>query len=119
MRSGAGWFLPLALPWTQRRERVAGALPAALEPVHPVDPMVALELADTGLDLAFKAGLEGEDAAFLVAVGVAVAGEARLRAVLLDDAGPSRPRMPSGDAENTRRIAVIRAWVRRATGLWV
>lgn len=119
MHSGAGWFLPLALPWTQRRERVAGALPAALEPVRPVDPLTALALADSGLGFAFKAGLEGEDAAFLLAAGLAVTGEAKLRAMLLEEAGPSAQGALPGDAGNARRVAVVRAWVRRATGLWV
>lgn len=49
MRSGAGWFLSVPLPWARLRERVAGAVQAVLGPARPRASEFALGLADAGL----------------------------------------------------------------------
>lgn len=112
MRSGVGWFLPVALPWTHPRERVAAALPAALEAVRPIDPGTALGLADAGQQLAFESKRDSEDATFLLAVGYAVAGETKVRRLLsVMNSGPT--------VGNPAWLNVLRSWVRHNTGLWV
>lgn len=119
LASGAGWFLPVPLPWGATRARVSQALPAALRQAGPLSPNDAEHATDAGAHHARAAGVEGEDGIFLAAVAAARCGEAAMPSVL-DAAG--WPRSGAGtpvDAGSGQRAAGLRGWLREVAKLWV